>query len=87
MSTMIEAAAIPDIFVSGVGRVETLAPNLFRVSYYAAQRNAYDGSPEQVLVAKFIVTFETLLAMSAATLEKRGACDEAIGLARPVLVN
>lgn len=68
--SLIEPAVILDTFVSGVGRVEELSPNLFRISYYAKHKSAYDGSDENVLVAKFIVTLETILAMARSTVEK-----------------
>ncbi|WP_224511921.1 hypothetical protein [Mesorhizobium sp. CA8] len=61
-----EPVVILDTFVQGVGRVEEIAANLFRVSYYATQR-AYDGSQERVCVAKFIVTADTMVAMANAT--------------------
>ncbi|MBZ9760338.1 hypothetical protein LB553_05540 [Mesorhizobium sp. CA8] len=66
MSEMVEPVVILDTFVQGVGRVEEIAANLFRVSYYANQR-AYDGSQERVCVAKFIVTADTMVAMANAT--------------------
>ena len=77
---LIEPAVILDTFVSGVGRVEELSPNLYRVSYYAKHKSAYDGSEENVLVAKFIVTFETMLAMAGATVEKRIISNDALGI-------
>ncbi|MDG4902800.1 MULTISPECIES: hypothetical protein [unclassified Mesorhizobium] len=66
MSELIEPIVILDTFVQGVGRVEEISANLFRVSYYAHQRG-YDGSQERVCVAKFIVTADTMVAMANAT--------------------
>ncbi|PBB80888.1 hypothetical protein CK218_10780 [Mesorhizobium sp. WSM3879] len=66
MSELIEPIVILDTFVQGVGRVEEISANLFRVSYFAHQRG-YDGSQERICVAKFIVTAETMIAMANAT--------------------
>ncbi|UCI33213.1 hypothetical protein [Mesorhizobium sp. B4-1-4] len=61
--------------MQGVGRVEGLSKNLCRVSHFANQRG-FDGSQECVCVAKFIVTFETMLATSAATVKHTEISDE-----------
>ncbi|RVD54548.1 MULTISPECIES: hypothetical protein [unclassified Mesorhizobium] len=52
-----------DTFVQGVGRVEEVAPNLFRVSYIAHQQG-YDGTQERVCVAKFIIPLEAMLTIA-----------------------
>jgi hypothetical protein len=75
-----EPAVILDTFVSGVGDVEEIAPNLFRVTYYTKQKDAYSGEPSLVVVAKFIATAETLAAMGAATAERSVATKESLGL-------
>ncbi|MBZ9909203.1 hypothetical protein LB557_24645 [Mesorhizobium sp. BR115XR7A] len=77
MTEMVEPCVVQDTFVQGVGRVEELSKNLFRVSYFANQR-AYDGSQERVCVAKFVVTFETMLAMSQATVKHTEISDEVL---------
>lgn len=82
-----EPCVIPDTYVSGVGGVEELAPNLFRVTYYAKQRDCYSGETQMVAVAKFIVTFETMLAMSASTVEHRTISNEALGLTPSGTIN
>ncbi|MGX5839775.1 hypothetical protein ACWGTI_03510 [Mesorhizobium sp. ArgA1] len=61
-----------DTFVQGVGRVEEISANLFRISYYASQRG-YDGSQEKICVAKFIVTGETMKAMATETFGQQEA--------------
>ncbi|TIQ99498.1 hypothetical protein [Mesorhizobium sp.] len=66
MSELVEPIVILDTFVQGVGRVEEISANLFRISYYANQRG-YDGTQERVCVAKFIVTADTMIAMANAT--------------------
>ncbi|TPN33119.1 hypothetical protein FKO01_13175 [Mesorhizobium sp. B2-3-3] len=48
---------------------------LYHVSYFANQRG-FDGNQECVCAAKFIVTFETMLAMSAATVRHTEISDE-----------
>lgn len=72
MSDLIEPAVVLDTFVQGVGRVEEIAANLFRISYYTNQRG-YDASQERVCVAKFIVTAETMKAMAADTFGRQEA--------------
>ncbi|MET3521480.1 hypothetical protein [Mesorhizobium abyssinicae] len=63
MSDMQEPVVILDTFVQGVGRVEEVAPNLFRVSYYAHQQG-YGGVQEKICVAKFIIPLEAMLTMA-----------------------
>lgn len=76
-----EPIAIADTFVSGVGCVEELAPNLYRVTYFANQKFHYgSGEVEKVVVAKFIVTLDTLLAMSNATTARQEQAAETAGL-------
>ncbi|PAQ01548.1 hypothetical protein LRP31_18855 [Mesorhizobium mediterraneum] len=82
-----EPIAILDIFVSGVGDMEELSPNLFRVTYYAKQRDTYTGETQLNVVAKFVVTFETLMAMSHATVEKRTVSNESLGLTPSGTIN
>ena len=60
---MVEPAVVLDTFVQGVGRVEEVSANLFRVSYYANQRG-FDGSQERVCVAKFIIPLEAMLTIA-----------------------
>jgi hypothetical protein len=75
-----EPAVVMDTFVTGVGDVEEIAPNLYRVTYYAKQKDAYSGEPSFVVVAKFIATFETLVGMASATVEHRKMTNEELGL-------
>lgn len=77
---LVEPVAIADTFVSGVGCVDELAPNLFRVVYYTTQKTNYGNDRENMVVAKFIVTLETLLAMSAATTTRHDPASETAGL-------
>lgn len=82
-----EPFAIVDTFVSGVADVHELAPGLYRVSYYAEQKSSYDGSPERVLVAKFIVSALTLAAMSGLTASANDTLKVSHPEHRPTSVN
>ena len=62
--TMQEPCVIMDVFVQGVGRIEEVSANLFRVSYFAYQRCNYEGTQEKICVAKFIITQEALLSVA-----------------------
>ncbi|GLQ78091.1 hypothetical protein GCM10007881_16070 [Mesorhizobium huakuii] len=57
-SDMQEPVVILDTFVQGVGRVDEVSANLFRVCFFA-----YDGQ-EKICVAKFIITQEALLTVA-----------------------
>ena len=39
---LIEPAIVPDTLISGVGRVDELAPNLFRVTFCAKHVSLYE---------------------------------------------
>lgn len=76
-SDMQEPVVILDTFVQGVGRVEEVAPNLFRVSFYAHQ-TGYDGAQERICVAKFIIPMEPMLTI-AQDMAGRQAASRAMG--------
>lgn len=57
---LIEEAVIPDIFISGIGRIEKLAGGMVRVVYYA-ERQIEPGLIEHVVVAKLVRPIATLI--------------------------
>lgn len=65
---LVEPVAIPDIFVSGLGRMEHLGPNM-RFTFYALQHpiNGDCHGMERVIVARLILSAEaaTSAAMAA----------------------
>jgi hypothetical protein len=82
-----EPVAVVDTFVSGVAYVEELSPNLYRVVYYADQRAVYDGSRERAVAARFIVSGETLAAMSRATAEGLKCSPEFLDIPEGAIAN
>lgn len=55
---MLEAYAVPDIFVSGLGQVESMGGGCFRFSFFARQQ--IGDREELVLVAKLIAPMEAV---------------------------
>lgn len=68
-----EPIAVIDTFATGVGRIEEVAPNLYRLVLVVDQHTAYDGSRERVIVARIVCTGEMLTALTIATAEKTKA--------------
>lgn len=50
---LVELSHVPDVFVSGIGRIDKLGGGMVRVVFYAEER-ASDGSVERVVVAKIV---------------------------------
>lgn len=61
-----EPIAIPDTYVSGLADAEQLSPGLWRLTFFSRQRSLYDGEPENIAVAKFVVTGDAIVAICAA---------------------
>lgn len=49
---LVEDGYVPDVFVSGIARIERLSGGMARVVFYA-ERNSEDG-PERVIVLKIV---------------------------------
>jgi hypothetical protein len=62
INALTEPFAIAETFISDIADAEELAPNLYRVRFVSKQRG-FDG-PEYQVVAKFIMTQETMIAVS-----------------------
>lgn len=50
---LVELSHVPDVFVSGIGRIDKLGGGMVRVVFYAEERNS-DGAVERVVVAKIV---------------------------------
>lgn len=61
---LIEEAVCPDIFVSGVGKVEKLSGGLVRVIFYV-ERQTDSGKSERVVVAKIVRTLASIVEATA----------------------
>lgn len=67
MSDIIEPVVISEDFVTEIGRIEEMAPNLYRVTICARQRCDYDRERyESVIKAKLFMTGEAMQEMSLA---------------------
>ena len=53
---LMETNVVPDIFCSGIGEIERLDGNCFRLYFYVTQRTCDDGvSEERLVVTKIIM--------------------------------
>lgn len=58
---LVEPAMIPDIFVSGVGRIELLEAGMVRWTYYTSQHPIdRPNSLERVVVARIVMPMEVI---------------------------
>jgi len=55
-----EPIAVPDVFVSGVGRVDPIGDGIFRITYYVDHHSAFDGRSEKVVVARMLISGEAI---------------------------
>lgn len=58
----IEPVYVPDVVVSGIAYTEEIAPDLYRISYFNSQVCCLDRSVEHVIVAKFVMHRQNLVA-------------------------
>ncbi len=56
---LIEESSIPDIFISGIAKMERLSAGMIRVSYYTERHN-HRGEIEHVLALRVIRSLESL---------------------------
>ncbi len=56
---LIEDASIPDVFVSGIAKIERMEGGTIRMSYYAERRNER-GETAHYLVLRVVRTLESL---------------------------
>lgn len=56
----IEPVFIQDIYISDVADVEELSPNLYRVLFYTSGKCVFDGSTENAISAKLVMSGDTL---------------------------
>lgn len=66
---LVEALAVPDVYVSGLADVEPLGGGVYRFTFYALQRSAITGHTERVVVAKNICMAETARTICALSLD------------------
>ncbi|HDZ73507.1 MAG TPA: hypothetical protein ENH55_12205 [Aurantimonas coralicida] len=66
MTPLIEPYVVSDTFASGLASVEEIEPGIYRMTLYANQTSALDGSKERVVVEKTVVSRATLDAIAAA---------------------
>lgn len=52
----IEPVFVPDVFVSNIAYMQEIAPDIWRVAFYDQQISPLDGSAENVIVAKLVLT-------------------------------
>ena len=57
---MVEPIAVPDDFVSGIGRIEFVGKYAIRFSLYAEHIPIDGSSPVRVMVRKIIIPIDTL---------------------------
>jgi len=62
-----EPFVVQDVFVSGLLRIEAVAPDTFRFVFYVNQVSSF-GEMERVIVARLVVGAEAARAGSVATL-------------------
>lgn len=67
-TAFLEPFYVEDKVVAGLAMVDELAPNLFRVMFYSEQRGLYcsPGEKERTIVAKFVMTADTMKALARA---------------------
>ena len=58
----IEPIYVPDTVITGIAYFEDVAPEMYRITYYNQQRCCLDGSNENVIVAKFVLHRDHLIA-------------------------
>ena len=68
---MNEPYAVAGMFVTGIARVDEVAPNLFRVTLCANDKTANDGTPERVVDGKLIITADNHDRYGTATRRRR----------------
>jgi hypothetical protein len=79
-----EKAILQDWYITGLARLDELAPVLNRVTFYATSNSVSDGRQENVVQARFIMTAYNLSAMALAILRAQStSCQDDI---RPVRV-
>lgn len=64
MTSFTEPFAVIDTFVTGIGRVEELSKDLFRVTLCVDGKAAHDGTPERAVISKLIMTADTMAAIA-----------------------
>ncbi len=73
---MVELGQVPEIFCSGLGKIENVGGGCLRFYLYVTQAPIDGGAPEQVLVAKLIAPMsavpDAVLQMMAAVGERAG---------------
>ncbi len=57
---LIEESSVPDIFISGIAKMERLSAGMIRVSYYTERHN-HRGEIEHVLALRVIRSLESLV--------------------------
>lgn len=68
---LLEPTILSDTFVTGVGDIEELAPNLFRLILYAEGKCHFEeGRRERVAVEKLIMTGDAMAFMARALLNR-----------------
>lgn len=68
-----EPIAVPDIFVSGIGRIETAGGGNLRFTFFTVQQSLHGHGPERVIVARLVMPSEIIPAAAlAATMAVEG---------------
>jgi hypothetical protein len=79
---MLELFAVPDVFVTGMGNVESIGGGNYRFTFFVSQD--VGGSHECVVAAKIVMSIEALpdAIHMAATLTNRDAYERQLGVVR-----
>lgn len=58
---LVEPAIVPDIYVSRLHDVEEIGDRVFRFTFVTVQRNISDGSAEDVLTLRVVISASAVL--------------------------